>query len=357
MFRSIMLVIYLVCIVAVPSYLLSTYTMSELGSITFEPKHKEKKCCETHQQHLSIHTVIQSLRNNQPVNACISLRNKKVLIHSGVPRKDEKSSAIIIYCPGYSGPLGNARYKYKGGGAYSVSKAISSGIINTTTMTFDFPTDSLNTFNFGQTDDQGCVKLVYNYVVKKHPNRPIILFGDCRGATTILNFIASCRNWKHIENVKAVVLFYPSLSLQHLSKQVSENYLSWMPYSNRFLHAFFLAIFPRYKANTRTILDIKNCVPPQLPILICCLKNDAIVSYKEVEILARHLKKSNNPFVHLFTIQSPLLKHGKLTESYESAQMVNLFLKQYGLPYDYSLAYDAEQHGFLELMQQEINQC
>lgn len=177
------------------------------------------------------------------------------------------------------------------------------------------------------------------------------MFGDCRGATTILNFIASCKNWKDIENIKAVILFYPSLSLKHLSKQVSETYLSWMPYSDRFLHRFFLTIFSRYKNSTHTILDVKKSVPPQLPILICCIKNDAIVSYEEVKTITRHLRKSNNPYVHLFTIQNPLLKHGKLTESYESAQMVNLFLKQYKLPYDHSLTYYSKQHKFLELTQ------
>lgn len=116
MYQGIIIVISFVCIT--PICLLPLYTMSDLNSITFEPKHIEKSCCEAHQDHQSIHSVIQNLRNNQPINAYISLRNKKVFIHSGIPRKDENHSAIIIYCPGYSGPLGNARYKYKGGGGH-----------------------------------------------------------------------------------------------------------------------------------------------------------------------------------------------------------------------------------------------
>ena len=316
-----------------------TYTISDLHMVTLEPDHDEGKCHETHQQYASTDALIETIRNHQPVNAYIPIHTKKVFIHSGIPRKDEKQNAIILYCPGYSGPFGNARYKYNGGGVYSVSKAIASGIINTTTLTFDFPTDNLKNFNFGQTDDQYCLQLVYDYVVKKHPNRPIILFGDCRGATTILNFIASCKDWKHITAVEAVILFYPSVSLRHLSKQIAKNYLPWIPHADRLLHAFFVSIFPCYKENFTTIFDIKRCVPPQLPILICCLEDDSVVSHEEVEAIAQHLRQSDNPNIHLFTIRNPLLKHGKLTESYESAQIVNLFLKEYGFPYNSSLTH------------------
>ena len=74
-------------------------------------------------------------------------------------------------------------------------------------VTFNF-IDHFKSLNLGQTLDQKCLDLVYQKIIQINPKVKIILYGFCRGALTVLNYLANKTN-QEISNVKAVILDEP----------------------------------------------------------------------------------------------------------------------------------------------------
>lgn len=294
-------------------------SLKNLNILTFIPSLTSKHPTRSIE---AVCTAVNKGENHQNQDSTIQINNQIFDLSCQIPSNCQK---IFIYVSGYSGVSGNARYKYAGTGAAATYKNYLNNIIkDAPCISFDGPVNYRSTFNFGQKSDQDCLNTIYEETVKQNPEAEIILVGTCKGATTILNYLTHPENKAKLNNVKAVILESPSLSLEALTDHVAKNNvhknLQWLlPY-------LFKAVFPNYTWNQPTVLDKSENIPSHISILIGSLVHDKVASHKDICTLLSTLKNSRKK-AELVESSDKTLKHARLIESKEYQEKVNTFLK------------------------------
>lgn len=197
----------------------------------------------------------------------------------------------------------------------------------------------------GQTED---VEAIHNHVQQAVGARPMILFGNCRGGTAALNYVAKYNP----QNLKAIVFeaipgdlpatLHPILSRAGLST-------NWDKTVFRFL-------FPRYPKNAISSVEaISKIHNKNLPILLFHSRQDATIPFVQALELYVTFKKNNFTNVHLVVLPG---KHVYLLRDCEQEYLtaIHSFYKQYGLVHDarYAIA-DMQAYQYsLDQAQNEI---
>lgn len=214
-------------------------------------------------------------------------------------------------------------------------------IIKKPFYTFNFPDATLSCMKvdrtltvFGQEDEINCLSSAYDQVRILEPEKPVLLYGVSRGASTILNFIAH----RKPENIKAIILESPFASIDDvISYLASKNKVSL-----GIARKIFSYIFPRYKWLGLKPLDIVDAIPKDTPILLICSTSDALVPSSTTIKLYNALL---NAGCHVYLAVLNVGSHAKLFLSddwplYKKA--VHAFYKKSGLEHDTNLAHEGE---------------
>jgi hypothetical protein len=229
---------------------------------------------------------------------------------------------------------------------HEASTLICAANIPSTCVTFDF-NDTRRSFNFGQQGDLTRLSLIYEELAQAHE---LVLFGSCRGGTTVLNLLSN-PDTPYKSSIKALVLESPSLSLAKLSEQVGKNYLGWMPRSGSLIHTFFKTWFPSYDAHFPSCLNQLTNIPHDLPILIGHVENDKVIAWSEIRDLVKGLIETGHNHVYLSRIVDPAIAHARLNSNEQFRRVLNAFLAHYKLPHDAEKARAG--FGLLEAARQE----
>lgn len=229
-----------------------------------------------------------------------------------------------------------------GRGAYKASRYIANGAIpqQATCVTFDYR-DTRTGFNLGQDVDQQSLKLVVDEVI--HQQHPMVLFGACRGALNILNFITSQPTKYIADNIKAVILEAPPFSLKEVCKRIAQVRfpLCLAPdATGPWLYYIYRSVLPAYKDRDDAILKNIANIPKELPILIIHLHNDNVVCGENIKKLVKELVATGHTNVHVLIFNDPTLAHTTMSIAPAYSRAIHAFLKQYALPYDEPLAND-----------------
>lgn len=307
-------------------------------------------CCEN-----GIKGILEKLRLGQPIDTQIRVSNTKLkkerIVHvfSGVP---QKKKIIFIYSGGWIvGACGrtsrsdgftkdNVLTPSCGVGLHLVNRYMRFGILNGTTVTFDYPTDTRRAFTAGQEDDLICLKKVYDEVAKHNPDAHIVLVGDCKGGTTILNLISHPLYYNQLPQVKGVLVESPPASIKHVAYNIADRWLWALPGSKHLVHGLFKFAMPAYDScdQVHSILNAKKeHIPADLPIFIGRIQNDDIANDMIIEDMIQKLKENGNQKVHLYTTSEKIM-HARLGKVAEYQQAANDFFKKYGFPYNEILA-------------------
>jgi len=322
---------------------------------------------------LNLSVVKQQLRQQKNATVCIDLGQRTVEIHSGtpnatqMPRADKKTISkalnpqikktkkitssqhpviggstpiepVWLISPGF---MGHRPQKYSQevepeSGIDQAAHFISGSIVHGPCVTFNY-NDDRRVFNFGQTADLACLKTAYNLV----KNQDIVLIGTCRGATTTLNLLSQLDK-KDFTHIKAIILESPGISLQNLTKQVAHSYIGWMPKSPTILHSFFRFWFPNYDPAYPSFLEKLSNIPQETPILIGHLEGDKVISHTDIMAITQRLRKTGHTNVYVTTVQDNTITHARLSRIPAFQQVVNAFLKHYGIAHDPELALRGE---------------
>ena len=181
-------------------------------------------------------------------------------------------------------------------------------------VTFDFP-DNPETFNFGQTRDQHYLDLVYKEIIKQNRDIKITLVGICRGALTILNYLANKTN-REVSNIKAVILDEPANpSMKELIHPIS--------------YFFAKPFFPHYQENHPTFFDALS-FPRSIPIALGSIEGDAISS--RANNVVKRLRNFGCSQLYNYTHNKRKHIHGLLVHDHTFVWLVNMMLYRNNLP-------------------------
>lgn len=261
--------------------------------------------------------------------------NREVHVTRGAPTH-ETGNYIWILSPGYKG---RRPQKYQQEGIQLDSSVHETyGLLNTTEVpatcaTFDYD-DSRRSFNFAQKGDLKRLALVYNELA---PSHELVLFGSCRGATTLLNLLSQ-PDTLNKDKVHALILESPSTSLRTLAHQVGKNYVGWLPGSPTLVHLFFKVWFPQYDSHYPSFLDNIAAIPHNLPILIGHVENDKVIAWDDIRILVKALVASGHTELYLARINDPSISHARLSTNAQFQNILNAFLERYNIPHNYRKA-------------------
>lgn len=208
-------------------------------------------------------------------------------------------------------------------------------------------TPSLATFNFAdagqnklrlnrkesslaQHNELATLFRVMQKITRKHPTRDIVLVGLSRGASTIINFLAFCPQFK----IKAVVLESPFGHLRDIiTNFVSMLGLERIPGINDIGMMLAQSLFPLFDKNSIHPIDLVSEITQYIPILIVASSEDKLVPISSSHSLYEKLVVSNHQNVYFLRV-----KHGKHAAilSGKSAQLyqdvVHAFYNKFGLP-------------------------
>ncbi len=301
---------------------LNELTMSPISSC---PKNKLRTIDE-------VCTAIRDGKNKINNKKCVEIKlppEDKIFYKLSIKIPSRDNGIISITVPSYAGLSGNARYKYAGSGAYTTFKYIQAGLYapNSSLISFDGQLSYRAYFNYGQQLDQACLNTIYEQTIKNNPKAKIVLYGSCKGASTILNYLTNPEYQKNkFENIKAVILESPSISLESITKHIAKNHLpkSLQPV----LPHLFGAFFPNYKWGAPTMIDYASNLPNHIPILIGYLQQDKTANYRDVLKIYEVFEKAGKNKIQLFKSSNTLLKHGHLSKANDFQQRVQEFLKQ-----------------------------
>ena len=310
-------------------------TLDSLNAATLTP-------CANRYQDASIKKpsapeVIKELKNGNEVN--INFNGTSILAQQSI-KVPTHGETLFICSRGYGGsrPFECNAIQGAGAGLHSAARYIRDNIITAPCIAFDYP-DDRKKFNFAQEADQQSLETIYDAVIQKAPNKKIVLFGSCRGATNILHTVARIarNNPERLRNVKGLILESPPLSLEAVTQQIGKQDLAWLPGGGTILHKVFKFIFPAHDPDKdHSLADVLADIPTDVPILITHLKgHDAVVSDNNMKTIIESLQRKN---VYLHIVDKPTAKHGFLGHLSSVQEIANAFLKEHQLPHKSALA-------------------
>lgn len=272
--------------------------------------------------------VCQTIKNGNRLNLegkYVEINNKPYRLSCHIPTN---SQSILIHNPGYDGYAGSAPIKFAWAGK-EATNLLKNNLIpsNTTVVCFEGPVNYPSTFSFGGEFDQKCLNFVYQETKKNNPEGSIIISGDCKGATGVLNYLTNSEYNKNndFDPIKAIILESPSSSIAPFAENVAENHvpagLRWT------IPVIFKAAFYNCKWDKPTILDQADRMPDHIKVHIGYLKGDKAANPRDAAAIANALKNANKT-VETFEHTDTSLGHGHLGESTGYQESVRKFLDE-----------------------------
>lgn len=269
-------------------------------------------------------TRINQRTRNLKINTTLQAdHDHNVHIANGVIPVEDK--VIFIYSNGWSGRASTARYKFQGQALYNAYIDQQAGVIPGTCVCFDYPTHTRSRATFGQIPDQHCLLLVVQEVRRVNPHASIVLVGLCSGAMTILNFIAEHPD--ELQNVQAVILESPSISIEHIEKHAMRSKLGKLA---KLVPPFFKYYFSMYNPHAPTIVSTAGSIPHNVPILIGAVTGDTVVAYRDVQKIVTVLRTHNHPDVWVYATDKQI-KHAQMCIIPEWVTTVHDFLYHHNI--------------------------
>jgi len=313
--------------------------LQTLNILTFIPASKSTMHIDD-SKHIPLHKLVSMIQNNTIPSICklrINKTNQQVLVHKGIAI-DAQHDTVFICSRGYAKrdtmrTHDELELVKRGGGAIAAHVLFKNNLIdNAPCITFDYPDDRVY-FNFGQEIDIACLQKVWDSTIAAHPQVRIVGVGDCRGAKALLALAT-----RHPKNLVALVLISPFVTTKDMIQQLAKNYLTWLPKSDKLLHAFFKCYFPSYDALQDTLLRQVHLIDPALPIFIGQRKNDYLASDRSIHMLVDRLRAAGNNNIHLCMVSDNKATHSRIAPIVKLQQEVNQFLADYQLPHNELLA-------------------
>lgn len=159
----------------------------------------------------------------------------------------------------------------------------------------------------------------------------IILFGESRGASTIINYLGS--QIAKPSKIKAVILDSPFDELINvISFKLKNLHLSRF-LKPKFVERCFSSISKNYTLEgLQPINTIKN-VSKEIPVLFICSKEDSLIPWTSSLELYKCLIRSGHKRVHILTLahgNHAFLTDGKCKKQYRNG--VHAFFNKYSIP-------------------------
>ena len=244
----------------------------------------------------------------------------------------EDQETVFIFSHGYAGPIGSAPVKGAGKGVALASWFTKGNIINGPCVTFDYPENWPRCFTFGQGLEIDCLKKIYDEVASRGSVNNIIIVASSRGALVALNMLTNHPD-NQFEKLKAVILEGPAISLKGASRQISDNFLTYLPGHRTILYNFFKMMFPNYNPAEDNLMDRVGNLPANLPMLIGYLDGDKVIPGDEVESFVKILEKKGKAVESICVPNYSGRNHAKLNRDLAFQQAANVFLQKHGLPH------------------------
>lgn len=217
-------------------------------------------------------------------------------------------------------------------------------IIQKPFFSFNFPDASRTGFDRSQTSlGQENEIVTLSNAHKKIPHNKIILMGMSRGASTIINFLAT----RHPTNIAAAILESPFDSI--IDTLVTHCGSSWVSYLPRLLYTSPNVIFGKFDPKGIFPINVVNKIDYNLPIFIVASLQDSFIPAFNTATLYLKLRESGHQHVYFLLLNKGV--HGYLLEdddAYLYIDAVHAFYQKYQLPYHPSCA----KHG-----QKILDQC
>jgi fermentation-respiration switch protein FrsA (DUF1100 family) len=180
----------------------------------------------------------------------------------------------------------------------------------------------------GQEDD---IKRLADQI-KRVIDKDLVLFGESRGSSAIINYLGSA---SYSKNIKAVVVDSPFDTMQNvLFHRLNRFYLDKI-ISPATVEKYLPYIVTQYKVDgLLPIKSIKN-VPNNLPILFICSKEDKVVPHTSSIELYKKLRAQGHDKAHILIVDHGAhawLMTGKSKEVY--LNVVHAFYKKYGIEHN-----------------------
>ncbi len=295
--------------------------LDNLNVFTITPV--EKDAAREELQPLDVCRAIKEGRRQELDQKYVAIGEKQYQLSCEIP---SNTSAIVVHSPGYDGYLGSAPIKFAWAGKEAIN-LLKNNIIpdNTPVVCFEGPVNYPSTFSFGGAFDQKCLDFVYNRVKENNPKASIILSGDCKGATGVLNYLINpqYKNDDKLKPVKAVFLESPSSSLAPFAENVANNHvpsgLRWT------IPLIFKGAFHNCKWNEPTILDKTADIPDHIKLHIGYLCGDKAANPRDTAAIVQALQNAHKE-VESFEDTNLSLGHGHLGQSTGYQQSVRAFL-------------------------------
>lgn len=161
----------------------------------------------------------------------------------------------------------------------------------------------------------------------------IILFGESRGASTIINYLGS--KLSRPDKIKAVVLDSPFDQLLNvISHRLNRLHLSRF-IKPQFIEKCFCSISKNYKLDGIQPIKSVSHINQTIPILFICSQEDKSVPWISSLKLYKNLILNNHQNAHILIL--PHGKHACLTDGEcknEYRAVIHAFFKKYGAPYN-----------------------
>ena len=319
-------------------------TLANLNTIVLRPCLTEEVTCPAHCVSDLAHTIDQKALPSEAFLTIATTADQKEhhwQVYAGVD-DIEQDEAVFVYSRGYAGAekpeattgkpkkRGLCEIPKHGGGIVVGAQWLKNEVIHGTCLTFDYP-DTRNYFDFGLTNDQECLDLIYQNLKAKTEN--IVFFGNCRGSKALLNYLSKERP----EHVKALVLEAPFMDLERFTTEIGRSYGKIVPFSNKIAKKIITRWYPKYKAEDDITFDDIKQIPQHIPIFIAHLKGDSLVSDAMIKQMVKVLRDSGHT-VSLLVIDDKTKSHSRLYQTKPFAQATNAFFAKHGLPHDPKLA-------------------
>lgn len=249
-------------------------TLEQLNIVTFLPI---EHCADETIVNEDMHGRSEIIKLLGQREGIIKVGSKLYSVHGDIPKEISTIKEPINL---YLGGVSNACHPH----AFSIYNGIKEGTMQGACVIFECP-ETRRTFNFCQELDLHCVELAYNDLLKKHADAQIILKGGCKGAATLLRFLAETAesgDASKLKNIKAFIASYPPISLKDALKDMS--------YGGPLSYWFCRFTLPNYDPYAKTIFDA-TAFPKDIPVLLSCLPQgfDRITDRDEMERTAKHL--------------------------------------------------------------------
>jgi hypothetical protein len=209
-------------------------------------------------------------------------------------------------------------------------------------VTFDY-FDSLCRVSYGQKQDIDSIKIIYENILEKNLNLNIILFGECMGTISMLNFVEQ----SHLQNVKGIVMIMPAISLKHVAYRLPKQWFNTSILNNKvgqyLIHGVLSFGLLHYNPITeynlfKKIKNIKN----QKIILHHLVDKDHIVDNNGIIELINLLNNNKTNIIYLNLITDKNIFHETVVE-HKSVKLVNhAFYKNIDAPYNEEYAQEGK---------------